>query len=102
MPIQQITENTKQFVENSNTIHDLIEWSQFIFPIAGVIIAVFAWAWKRMQRSVDKLEEAVTTHALRNEETFDQLFTSQRLSDEKLHQLLGEHSAIHKGGNLHG
>ena len=100
MPIQQIVDNSKQIATNVSAIQILLQWSQFIFPIVGVIIAVFTWAWKRMQRSIDRLEDALVAHSEKNEENFDSLFQSQRTSDAQLHRLLGEHAVMH--GNIKG
>jgi len=95
MPIQQAAENAKQIVENASIIHDLQAWASIIFPVIGVIGGVFTWAWGRMQGSVDKVEEALTTHAERNEDLFDKLFIEQREMAEKLNSIYGEHTAIH-------
>jgi hypothetical protein len=95
MPTQQIAENARQIVENTSIIHDLQAWASVLFPVIGVIGGVFTWAWGRMQKGVDKVEEALTTHAERNEDLFDKIFIEQREMAEKLNSIYGEHSAIH-------
>ena len=95
MPLNQIAENAATIVENTSIIHDLQAWTSVIFPVLGAIGAVFTWAWNRMQRSVDKMEEALTNHAKSNEVLFDDIYTTQREMAEKLNVMHGEHKALY-------
>ena len=93
--IPQIVENTADIAHNTSVISVLKDWTSVIFPVLGVIGAVFTWAWNRMQRSVDKMEEALTNHAKSNEVLFDDIYTTQREMAEKLNVMHGEHKALY-------
>ena len=78
-------------------IHFDTFWKIIAIP-CGAVVALVVWAWRKMERNVEKGSEALVTHAESDEDIHDKLFTAQRATDEKLNQLIGEHKATHKGG----
>lgn len=95
MPIAQIAESASNIAKNTSIIHSIQDWAGVLYPILGVIGAVFIWAWNRMQRSVDRMEDALVEHADNNEKLFNEVFSAQRASDKILNTLAGEHNAMH-------
>lgn len=69
---------------------------KIITPLISIVGGIIVWAWKRLERSVDKLEVTLTRHTDSDDEIHDKLFTDQRTTNEKLDQLIGEHRARHE------
>lgn len=98
MPAQQIATNTAAIARSASFISELRGWIELMVPIVGGILAVFAWAWKRMQRSIDNIEIALTLHATKNEESFDELWTDHRKVSNDFYKLQGKcETFIHTG-----
>ena len=70
----------------------------FIYVIGtllGVIGALIVWAWKKMEKSIDKLETTITKYVTDDDVVHDQLFDLQRATDQRLNVLIGEHNVRH-------
>lgn len=93
------SQNAKAIVENSEVIAHLKDIGMMYgFPVL-IIMGLLVWAWKRMERTQDKLEKTVITHIEENDKTNDEQFKLIRATDEKLNILIGEHRGIQAGGS---
>lgn len=82
---------------DSGVFEHLETLGSLTLPLVGLIISLIIYAWRKMEKSVDKIEAALSKHINNDEEIHDRLFTDQRATDSKLDRLIGEHNATHKG-----
>lgn len=87
----------------AESIEHLMDIIKLIGPFVAAIVALIVWSWKKLEKTQDKLEEALTAHLTEDDKVHDQLFTNQRKTGEKLAELIGSHNATHKlsGGITH-
>ena len=65
-----------------------------------IIISLITWAWRRMEKSQDKLEELITKHIEDDDDIHDKLFTNARETESKINILIGEHNVTHGVKNV--
>lgn len=89
---------------DSSLIPHVKEILQMLAPIFGVVIGLVAYAWRSMERNIDRLEQALKTHCLEDSTVHNQLFSQDRKIsadlaelDSEFSQLKGEHEVYHKG-----
>jgi len=95
---QQVITNAANIAINTQVISYLLDLVKIIGPFITVIIGLVVWAWKKMEKTQEKMENAFTDHVKEDDEIHDKIFTQQRESDAKLNELLGEHHAMHTNG----
>ena len=95
MPSQMIANNAAHIAANTEIIQHLTDASKLFGPFLAIIIAMGIWAWKRMEKTQDKLESAFIKHVQENDDLHDKLFSELRELAKELNTLLGEHKATH-------
>jgi hypothetical protein len=94
---EQILKNAENILANHELLQHLSDAIKLMAPFVIVIVSLLTWAWRRMEKSQDKLEELLTKHIESDDEIHDKLFDYVREADEKLNNLIGEHHATHGG-----
>ena len=77
---------------------ELLPSLEDLTPVWGVILALVAYAWRRLNATVEKLWSIHDEHAKRDDEIHTELFTRLRQDEEKLNMLIGEHKKNHDKG----
>jgi hypothetical protein len=95
MPDISIANNAAHVAANSEILQHLSDTFKILGPFVVTIVGLLVWAWKRLERTQDKLETAFAKHVEENDRLHDQMFNHQRMTDEKLNELLGEHRVMH-------
>lgn len=83
---------------SNDLLDQAISLIKIVGPFVLTIVSLITWAWKRMEKSQDKLEETLSKHVEEDDKIHDRLFTQNRDYRKDLDQLIGEHKATHKGG----
>lgn len=97
---------------DTSLIPHFIDIVGIVGPLFGVIVALVAYAWRSMEKNIDRLETSLRDHAAHDIAVHDAIF--QQLRDSKksldelkdtvaenkatLSRLEGEHDVYH-GGN---
>ena len=91
MPIPPLAPNPS----NGITVEYVEYVAKIVLPFISIIVGLVVWTWKKMERSIDKVSEALELHVESDEEIHDHLFTASRKTGEKLAELIGAHNATH-------
>jgi hypothetical protein len=75
-----------EFVDN------LLSVFQIIGPLIACITALIVWAWRKMEKGLDKLEDALTKHIDDDDKIHDKLFDQDKDICHNLDVLTGEHN----------
>ena len=92
MPSQTIANNAAHIAANAEIVQHLTDAAKLFGPFVAVIIAMGVWAWKRMEKTQDKLEQAFIKHVQENDELHDKLFTELREVSKEFYILVGDHT----------
>ena len=85
MPIPPLAPNPS----NGITVEYVEYVAKIVLPFISIIVGLVVWTWKKMERSIDKVSEALELHVGSDEEIHDHLFTASRKTGEKLAELIG-------------
>lgn len=89
MPSQLIA-NTEHIALNTEVIQHLIDAGKIVGPFMGVILALGAWSWNRMDKTQDKLETTVLKHIAEDDDIHDKLFDQIRVQTALIAELTNE------------
>lgn len=77
------------------SLENLRELVEIISPFIVTIIALIIYAWRKMEKSQEKLQEALESHIKEDDEIHDKMFTVIRTEESKLASLIGAHNNEH-------
>lgn len=90
--------NTQEALNHLITVIKLI--SPIVGPFIAAIIALIIWAWKKMEKTQDKLEDALKAHILSDDVIHDKLFTGIRDINDTIERIGAMHEINHPGQKL--
>ena len=80
----------------TETIEHLQNIAKLVTPIITPLLALGAYTWKKQDKSIDTLSDALKEHVKVVDDIHDDMYTIIRANGDKLASLHGEHRAIHR------
>ena len=60
---------------------------KLVSPLIASIVALIIWAWRKMEKSIDHVEDSLTDHIQADENVHDKLFTESRKQGEDIREI---------------